>query len=113
MNKFPTRLLAGLICLAAFNLNVFAGTTFVTGNEIYQDMKDNYGRLYSLGYITGVADVGNGNSIDGFKFCIPAHATQGQLSDIVSKWLAQNPEKRHHLASSLIASVFQESFPCK
>jgi hypothetical protein len=113
MNKLITHFLAALICFVTFNLNAYAGTTFVTGNELYQDLKDNYGKLYSLGYITGIADVGNDNSIYEFKFCIPTHATQGQLSDIVSKWLEQNPERRHYSASSLIALAFQEAFPCK
>ena len=99
--------------LVTLNANAYAGATFVDGNELYEDMKNDYGKLYSSGYITGVADVGNDNSIYGFRFCVPQQATRGQLSDVVSKWLEQNPGKRHFSASSLIALAFQEAFPCK
>jgi len=113
MKKLGPYLLAVFVLLVTLNLNVYAGATFVDGNELYEDMKNNYGKLYSSGYITGVADVGNDNSIYGFRFCVPQQATRGQLADVVNKWLEQNPDKRHYSASSLIAHAFQETFPCK
>jgi hypothetical protein len=62
----------------------------------------------SSGYVNGVVDVANT-----FFFCTDANTTRGQFIDIVRKYLANNPEKRHLSANSIVVEAMAKAFPCR
>lgn len=45
-----------------------------------------------------------------FGHCIPPHATNEQLRDVVVKFLNENPATRHETARFLVWSAYQEAF---
>jgi hypothetical protein len=114
-----------------------------TGNELLQKCRDEgpTGATFCLGYIVGYgygyADGRQGGAIyqrfgnmkpEDFdrrksevnkisraasEYCIPDGVTQGQVRDIVVRYLDQNPTIRHGPAQILITMALKESFPCK
>jgi len=48
----------------------------------------------------------------GWKACVPKNVTISQTKDVVTRWLANNPERRHYSADSLVAWALAEGFPC-
>jgi uncharacterized beta-barrel protein YwiB (DUF1934 family) len=59
------------------------------------------------GYISGIVDTWNG-----LLFCPPSHVTNGQIYDIVFKYLDEHPEKRNLSADILIVEALQKIWPC-
>lgn len=45
-------------------------------------------------------------------FCIPPTVENGQVLDVVIKYLLETPEVRHETARTLIQSALANSFPC-
>ena len=69
---------------------------------------------WCLGYIVGVADamLANGGTFLGWRVCFPASVVQGELQDVVIKYLQTWPERRDYGASGLVAHALSEAFPC-
>jgi len=44
--------------------------------------------------------------------CLPATVTAGQMRDVVVKYLAEHPERRHLSAMASITSAAMRAFPC-
>lgn len=81
---------------------------FYTGNELYDKCQRQI--AFCQGYIAGVADVlsaQNGNSI-----CIPKGVVLGQLTDVVTYWLRDHPEKRQYTANSQVYLALDKAFHC-
>ena len=109
----------GLMCLLAMALASKATTQtnsifFEDGNDLFGKCQSNNSAdsVYCIAYIAGVADAIGGNSINGFRACIPLGATKAHVRDVVVGWLQSNPENRHHGAKGLIAAALEEAFPC-
>jgi hypothetical protein len=49
---------------------------------------------------------------DDARFCLPKGMKEGTLMDVVGRYLANHPEKRHLSGSYLIKSALLESYPC-
>ena len=67
------------------------------------------------GYLAGINDITLtyddwGDMTEGF--CVPDGVRASQLSKVVIKGLNERPEKLHKDASSLVANIFYEAFPC-
>ena len=96
-----------LLALATllFLFFIIAYAQFKTGNELYSDLTNSNSNEYikignqnfAKGYISGVCD-----SLNGFFFSIPFEVTQGQVWDVVKKYLEENPATRHETAAKLI-----------
>lgn len=87
-----------------------AQAQYRTGNELLADMRDQstYKTGFSLGYVMGVADAGNG-----VTFCLPSNVTAGQVSDMVRNTLIDTPAVRHIHAASIVDYVLSKAWPCK
>ena len=48
-----------------------------------------------------------------WELCIPEHATLKQVKKIALKYLDDNPNKLHQLASQSVIDAWQEAFPCE
>ncbi|MDP3907044.1 Rap1a/Tai family immunity protein [Novosphingobium sp.] len=60
------------------------------------------------GTITGIAEVSGGRKM----MCNSERATLGHKIDVVSKFLSDHPESRHHDAGPLAAVALIRAFPC-
>ena len=50
---------------------------------------------------------------DGKRFyCLPDEATNGQMYEVVMKYLRDNPEQLHTPFRFLIVLAFEKAFPC-
>ena len=90
---------------------------FISGNRLHGLCQSEIGSkddTYCIGYVTGVVDAikGVGKGINGHEFCSPYGITARKLYDVVQKWLDDNPQKRHRIASLLIAMALSETWPC-
>ena len=85
-----------------------AQAEFRDGNQMLSDMTgDINDRMYSLGYIAGVADTGRS-----IIHCMPANATLGQVRDMVKNYLDNTPAECHLTADILISRVLKIVWPC-
>ena len=88
------------------------------GNKLLEECeaKEPVRQGICFGYITGAADV---DAMDGAVFpehrhtCVPDVVTNGQLIDVVIKYLKAHPEERHLASGVLIIKAIAKAFPCK
>ena len=88
---------------------------FENGNSLYTDCTKERGfnTGYCMGYVGGVTDImSDGTPLYGWKACFPKGVSLGQIKDVVTRWLANNPQHRHYNAASLVAEALEEAFPC-
>jgi hypothetical protein len=89
---------------------------FYDGNSLYEKCSgsSNYDQGACTAYIAGAQDLLNfWNDGGKIKFvCMPGEARAGQISDVVKKWLNDNPSQRHFPAAMLISKALIEVFPC-
>jgi len=94
---------------------------FTNGNELYgQCQAEKTDPVYyqkhanCLSYISGVSDATEGpaKGMFGITFCLPDNVTQGQIADVVKKWLSDNPQDRHFTASWLVVAALAGAWPC-
>jgi hypothetical protein len=88
-----------------------------TGNDLLESCESNdFKQAFCLGYITGVTDL---DGADGSAFperrrsCVAENVSNGQVRDVVVKYLKDHPEERHIQASILIVKAMAQAFPCK
>ena len=86
---------------------------FINGNILHERCSgDDYGKIYCMGYSAAVSDVMETQVVAGWTACVSKNANVAQVTDIVTRWLANNPQKRHYAANGLIAQALAETFPC-
>lgn len=94
--------------LVATNSLAIAATAYVSGNDLYAECSAN--TQLCLGFVEAVAD--SFTSYEPSLLCLPGTVTNGQLVDIVAKFLRDNPEERHRTAYMLVAQAIGAAFPC-
>ncbi|MEA9426253.1 Rap1a/Tai family immunity protein [Aeromonas caviae] len=98
-----------IIAFLLYSACVSAG--FNDGNALFNACSNGDGYFKEgqcLGYVTGVFD-----SYEDTYICAPNHVTAGQAKDIVVKYLAEHPGKRHEPAAFLVGLALMDVFPCK
>jgi len=81
---------------------------FMSGNNLHNKMTGDFGeKMQALGFIQGVFDV-----YVSVTFCSPENVTAGQVSDMVKRYLDNNPSTRHKTAESLINQALKQAWPC-
>jgi hypothetical protein len=109
----------GLCALTVILPCLTAHAGFDSGNRLYEDCASaNYfNRGYCAGYIVGIVDTVESMQAGGVlpksALCIPEGVTKGQLTDVVGKFLAENPVLRNQDAGSLVPQAINAAFPCK
>jgi len=83
---------------------------FVTGNKLLDDINSDIfaAKGFANGYISGVA-----NALDEVLFCLPYGVTVGQVVDVTTRYLRNNPAQRHKGGSILIVNALVQVWPCK
>lgn len=106
--------LAGIT--AAFTAHL-AEASFLDGNDLYARCAAPMGDVslsFCNGYVAGISDaLYEGNSVNGYKACIPSGPTVGQMADVVRQFLAANPASRHKASEGLVAHAISDAFPCR
>ena len=90
---------------------------FETGNGLLNTCSSNEFWLGAtcLAFIEGIAEGYSGRlsvSQHSQSFCLPSNVTLAQSRDVVVKWLRNNPENRHLIASALVVTALNAGFPC-
>ncbi len=91
---------------------------FVSGAELLELCEDagggGFAEMHCLGYVTAVADVLEGNAVNGLRACVPEEGTDvGQLAEVVEGYLRRHPERGGYAAAGLVADALGEAFPCR
>lgn len=98
-----------LIAAALLAATTTASAQFVSGNSLHKDLSGSLGdRMFAMGFIAGISD-----AYDEDVFCLPPRTQLGQIRDVVTKFLIDNPKERHNPAGVLVLVSLMESFPCK
>src|ERR1700733_12575609 len=87
--------------------------SFVTGNVLYGWCTEPVGSFnvgLCEGYIEAVSDVAD--ALKSLDVCTPQHVTVQEVVDIVKKYLADNPAKRHFTAYGTVINALSAVFPC-
>lgn len=116
----------GLVIFVAM-ISLQAATTanlesYTSGNDLHRDCSvDRADSVYfsrmarCRAFIVGVHDA-HTTYVSALNtdrvFCAPERMQAGQLTDVVRKWLTDNPKHRHKAAASLVLGALQENFPC-
>lgn len=89
---------------------VLAHAQFFNGNDLHDRMNDDAvtAKAIALGYVGGVLD-----SYIGIDICPPSQVQLGQAVDVVKRWLAANPDKRHLSAAIITFHSLRLAWPCK
>lgn len=83
---------------------------YFSGEELFRKGRDS---AFAIGYVSGVADSDNVTvSIDYRKICIPNGVTNGQIVDVVFKFLDAKPEIRHLSAAYLSREAMRNAWTC-
>ncbi len=87
---------------------------FETGRDLYQKCKaaGTASQVFCFGFIIGIADVMEDNSLDGRSACIPKDATIQQVAEVVIRFLEDNPDIRDFTGESLTVQALSERYPC-
>ena len=90
---------------------------FLAGNDLHNTCteKDHLSVAACAYYIAGVVDASELFvllEVSSRHFCLPPEASTTQTADVVRRYLANHPEKRHNSASSLSIVALAEAFPC-
>ncbi len=103
--------LAAVLALAGMP----AGAFMIDGNKLYDACtgKETYDRTFCLGYVSGVHDTLDGFTADtGGKYCVPRTVSSGQLADLITKFLRDNPGRRRLAAARIVGEAITRTFPC-
>lgn len=84
-----------------------AHAEFLTGNKLRQLFEDREREAIAIGYTMGVYDA-DLRAVH----CSPDGITGRQLSDIIKMWMANNPDKLHYSADSIILETLKSLWPC-
>ena len=109
-------IIAGVLIF--IQLPVFAfGEDWSTGNKWYETCTSSDSKLKSL-CVTLVAGMSLGSEVQAALtntdklLCLPNKVTNGQATDILAKYLINNPGKRHLDISILFFTAMGQAFPC-
>jgi hypothetical protein len=88
---------------------------FETGRDLYQKCRTpgTASQVFCFGFVIGIADVMEDNPLDGRSACIPPDATIQQVTDVVIRFLENNPDIRDFTGESLTVQALSEKYPCK
>ena len=103
------------VCLVSWNVSAqeVDVSNFKTGNKLYKDCAENY--RHCVGYVQGVVDGASAIMAElsmKTPICFPNNVTSGQVTDIVIKYLKENPSARHYVAASNVMVAITNAFPC-
>lgn len=87
---------------------------FFNGNDLHDRCQNS--ESFTRGFVAGVNDAFYASSvhenIKTLRLCSPTDSDLEQLTDVVCKYLSDNPAERHYNAALLIREILTETYPC-
>lgn len=101
------------LLIALLFVPTIAQAEFWTGNKLYEKLTstETSDRIQAMGYVMGVYDV----AVHAL-FCPPGsetYITVGQIRDMASNWLGNNPHRRNESAEKLVIEAYRQAWPCR
>ncbi len=90
-----------------------AGTSFFTAGEVYDNCSLDPNRAECRSYVMGIADVMGGNTIYGWRACIPLGQAGEALLAVAMDYVRRHPGERNGSSARVIAKAFAQGFPCR
>jgi hypothetical protein len=119
LERFNIRLIpdAARLALIALMLPLTAvaasiSTTFFTAGEVYDNCSLDVNRAECRSYVMGISDVMGGNTIYGWRACIPLGTAGEALLSVAMDYVRRHPEERTGSSASVIAKALSQGFPC-
>ena len=110
--KTKTTLAALLLAAVIVTPSYGADKHFLKGAAAhYRDSPNNYS-WYFCGYVDSLV-WNKWYSIPSMAFHYPSGMKNGQLRDVVAKYIHEHPEKHHESNSQLIRNAIREAWPSK
>jgi len=103
----PAKLASKVVFFTAIFSFLATPSVAVTGNELLEwcsERGDRVEEAFCLGYVVGIRDI--------LPACVPQTVTNGQLTDIVRKYLEENPVNREGPSALLILKAVQNAYHC-
>ncbi|MBC8267156.1 MAG: hypothetical protein H8E36_00210 [Rhodospirillaceae bacterium] len=88
-----------------------AWASYFKGNDLHKVCQSSSNEDVCSGYIMGIVDATAWTKAD-IAFCVPKDSSLRQATDIVTKWLNENPEHRHLSAAGLVITALTLAWPC-
>ena len=109
--------IAVVLCIASFNAmaDYYGGNDIAEWSDSRQKIKAGTASAtdyVNSGTMRGLA-IGVHDAFEGSSICSPAGATNGQIVDTVSVYVANHPERRAENASLLAYEALSSAYPCK
>ncbi len=103
--------LLSMLVLLPSMVTAQSGGNFQNGNKLKSHCMgaNGFSDGFCMGYVIGVAD---SNSLIICSPGGPGGVTQGQYTDIVKKYLNENPAQLHRDADVLVLDALKKAFPC-
>ena len=90
-----------------------AAVSFHTGEDLLGYCLSPRSSDACVGYLSGVADAASaGDTLFGFRFCIPSGTTHAQLRDVIVAYIGKHPEARAAEGASVAAAALAVAWPC-
>lgn len=83
----------------------------ISGNDLYTECRDG-NEAFCTGFIWGAAHAFGVLPEDASLLCFPAGVSNGQMLEIVQKYLGGHPEIRHENAAGIVWMALSEAFSC-
>jgi hypothetical protein len=105
-------------CVLFAGVQASAASSFYDGNQLYALCTDTNRASAALtegmcrGYVMGVVDQAAGQALYGQHICLPNGVSAVQATDVVVRYLRENPAERHIGAGTLAAKALGIGFPC-
>ena len=105
-----TLFISAFLALTMLASTAEAQPMYQNGNELHKDLYDSStsSNMFALGYIVGVTD-----ALLGTTLCISPNVSQGQLMDVVKKFMNDNPQVRNLPAAVIVFAALDQYWPCE
>jgi hypothetical protein len=103
-----SRLLFALVAISIAPQQGFAASA--TGNALHEWCSN--GNPMAIAFVTGAKDMAALVAPEPGYFCIPKGVTNGQIKDVVCKWLEDSPAERHKPAAYLTITALGQTWAC-
>ena len=104
-----------LLLVVLCSVNAFSDRAYSDANMLLKQCEEDspYSKGFCMGYIAGVVDASESETLAGYRYCKPSWIFLKELLEITTKYLNNNPEGPHLPAFGFVQNALYEAFPCE